>query len=161
MPEIKSDILNEFDIIIADLQTLLAGIPDGLRSRYSRGNEDGLINQDKQDIFMKIRTRALKLLTRIDSKDENLRLTKEYIRDVDPIRFNIESMLRELEKLRSDYESEILTLHPHLPEFPMVISGGKHKWMDKKKNIVNFILFTLVGGIIVTVVSELIIRWLW
>jgi hypothetical protein len=108
MNSLKTDILQEFDQIILDLETLLRNMPDQSLDHIlmSRGYEP--TPKDQKDTFYTIRSRYLKLLMSIPSRDEKLQSAINHVRDVSPVRFNLERILEGMRELKSDYEAGVL-----------------------------------------------------
>lgn len=142
MSDSKKDILHEFDTVIADLETLINRLPSTEIDRYYVETER-MTSEDKQELIT-LRTRCLRLLTRIDSQDTTLQETIQFIRDVQANKFNFQTILEEMQKLRSDYEVDILTLYPRLPASPSVEPSEKRQWLNEPWAI---IIAAVIGGI--------------
>ncbi|GIK30143.1 MAG: hypothetical protein HND48_23340 [Chloroflexi bacterium] len=139
----KEQVLAEFDAIIADLQNLVAPSAGRGEDRYSRDLEARQVGSDSETSFYDIRTRALNLLHGIDSADVRLRNAIDYIRDIEPLDFNLQSALRQLRQLRSDYDADVLQKHPRLEETPPEPKVERRPWLNEPRAI---IIAALIGG---------------
>lgn len=149
-------IIYEFDTVIADLKTLIDGIPDYSHERYRyRGNNSNPISQEDKERYFTIRTHCLKLLTRLGSQDTSLQQTIDYIRNSEGSLFVIKSLLDQIQGLRSDYEAGILTEFPRLQEPPRVASVHKRSWLNEPRAI---IVAALIGAVAV-ILAALITIW--
>ena len=142
--EEKADTLKEFDSIITGLRRLVQSGPN--YKDYDKSEKK----------YQAFRTRAIKLLLKIESPDKHLNDGLDYFRTVD-LTLNGYNALQVLRRLRSDYEADVFTLRPELFQpLPAVTVTEKRRWLDEPKAVIIAAIITAISVIIAALMGILI-----
>lgn len=148
----KEYILQEFDQMIDSLQVIVQKLPDNGHDRYRRRSGTNTVPDGVQRDFLAVRTECLKLLVKIDSEDIILKQTVDFIRDIEIHPFNIHSVLRKMQSLRSDYDADILTHFPRIPETTPK-SKEKPAWLNEPRAIIIAGLIGAFATLVATIIA--------
>lgn len=141
----KSKVLADFDAVIQELEAFLAeakSFPEvGI---YGFGQRD-IPEEYEKHFYTRLRTRCLKVLSQIDSKDEKLQQAIDFVRDIEFGTYNLTNVLNYMRALRSDFDADILSLFPRITVQPPTKKGFR---LSESNAIVIASIIAFIGSVL-------------
>lgn len=114
MSEEKAKILYRLEALTKEYETLVEDLEQSTRNIRGRPLLTGTRKQALENRFYDLRTRCVELLVLMSSEGRIVDDALEYVRVAEMTEFNLQSVIRALKELRSDYQAGLLERRPDL-----------------------------------------------